>query len=331
MAVFEDLATELCGLIPGYSIYLAEKATARSWQRILRERSWNFLIAEGAFNAPPLVQGGTVGVTQNSITVTVSPAADAILNPLVTAVPPLTQRQFRLQFGTPLYNIVTYNHAGLTMTLDRPYLEPTNATATYLVYQCYFFPPPQALLTSGLYDFNRWISVLDMANGYTLGVVKDKAWVDRRDPQRTNADLAYEIVEYKVDALGNTLWELWPHPVQGQIFNVIYKKKGFAVQTGAEVIPDIISDDLILNYALYRYGYPWAATNAGRDPNLQKVNWTAQQQLAKRDWDTDLQKAKLEDDNINLQSLLPSLSLHAMVGPIDSSFIQGHDMTTFPR
>ncbi len=326
---FEDLASELAGKIPGFSIYLAEKAIARAWQRILRERTWSFLIGEGAFNAPVLISAGSVTLTQYSANVVVDATADAALNGL--ANPLITARQFRIGSAGGIYNILSYTHATKTLVVDRPILESSGAGQGYQVYQCYFPPPPQALLASGIYDFNRWISVLDPVNGYTLDVEKDKAWLDRRDPQRTDQNLAYVIVEYKADSNNNMLWEFWPHPTAGQEFIVLYKKKGFAVLTGAETIPDIISEDLIVTRALIREGYPWAAMNAGRDPALGKVNWTALTQLAQGDYKDDLQKAKLEDSNVNLQELLPSLSRWSSVGPIDATFIAGHDMLTQPR
>jgi hypothetical protein len=326
---FEDLSAELAGRVPGYSIFLAEKAIARAWQAILRKRTWSFLLAEGAFNAPALINAGSVTTSTNSAVVTVSALADAALNGLTN--PLITARQFRVGFGGSIYNIAGYNHGLLQLTLDRPFLEPGAANQPYEVYQCYFPPPPQALLASGIYDFNRWISVIDATNGYKLSQQFGKEWLDRRDPQRTAANLAYIICDYKADAAGNMLYEFWPHPTAGQTFTVLYKKKGAAVITGQEPIPDIISEDLITDRALYMDAFPWAATNAGRDPALAKVNWGLQQQLKEVNWRADLQSAKLEDDNINLQSLLPTYGAHNAIGPIDATFIQSHDMGGFLR
>jgi hypothetical protein len=332
MAVYEDLAAEMCGRLPGFSVYLAEKAILRATQWLFRQRTWSFSIAEGAFNAPTVIQAGSVTVTLNSASVVADVTAAAALNAVAAATPALTSRQFRIGSGGAIYNIINWNNGTRTLTLDRNYLGATAAGATYSVYQCYFPPPPQALIAAtGLYDFNRWISVLDAVNGYTLGLQKDKAWLDRRDPQRSDSNLAYEIVEYKANSSGDMLWEFWPHPTSGQTFNVIYKTAGLAMGTGEVAIPAIIPDDLILNRALYHDGYPWAATNAGRDPGLAKTNWLALKQDARKDWLDDLQKAKLEDDNINLQSLLSPVWSQSCVGPIDASFIQGHDMAFFGR
>ena len=165
-----------------------------------------------------------------------------------------------------VYNITSWS--GGVLTLDRPVFETSNATTTYRVYQCYFPPPPEALvgLTGGQYDFNRWISVLDPVNGFPLKLDRGKAWLDVRDPQRADGDLAYYIVDYKTRADGVPLYEFWPHPTGGQQFLCLYKRRGLPFTMGLQNLPEMLPDGLLLNRALYRSVYPWAATNAGTVP-----------------------------------------------------------------
>lgn len=330
---FEDLAFELSGIVPGYSIFLAEKAIARAWQAIIRRRTWSFLVAEGAFNAPPLINTGSVTTQTNSVSVVANTAAAAALNAVVAATPVLTARQFRVGFGGSIYNISAWNNGTKTLTLDRPFLEAGASGQQYQVYQCYFPPPPQALLagTPAIYDFNRWLSVLDVTNGYPLSLMYSKAWLDRKDPQRTSANLSYIIVDYKADVNGNPLYEFWPHPINGQTFTCVYKRKGQAVITGLEPIPDIISESLIIDRALYKSVYPWAAVQAGRDPKLGRVNWVVQQEEASKQWESELQTAKLEDDNVFLQSIVGPMRQRGYMGPVDSTWLSSHDASFFIR
>src|SRR5712692_4193734 len=109
MAVFQDLYSELVGLQPAVSAFLAQKWINRSFRDILDSREWSFLLAEGAFNAPPIIQAGSVSVTKNILTVVANAAAAVALNAVGLGPPPLTSYQFRLGAAGALYNITAYD------------------------------------------------------------------------------------------------------------------------------------------------------------------------------------------------------------------------------
>ena len=321
MAVFGEIYSELVGLNPAVSPFLAQKWINRAWRDILDTREWSFLLADGGFNAPPLIQAGAVSITQNSITVVANATAAAAFN-AVGFNPPFTLYQFRVGSAGSLYNIVTYDGVN-TLTLDRPVLEPTNAAAGYMAYQAYFPPPPQALTGNLLYDFDRWISVKDPVNGIDLDLETDNAWLDWTDPQRTGGNnLAYGIFYYKADVQGNPFYEFWPHPTAGQQFVCKYKRRGLAFSTGMQPLPQMIPEGLIINRALYRNVYPWCISQAGRQPSLAKVNWMPLMIAAEKSYLYDLQMAKLQDENVHLTAIV------SPQGPqwFPSSYIQGHDM-----
>lgn len=326
---FVDLYSRLTGMITGLSPRLAQTFINYAWRDLLNAREWSFLIAEGGFDAPLLINAGTVNVTQNSASVVADTTAGAALNAVVAATPALTARQFRVGQGGSLYNITAWNNGTRTLTLDRPFLEPSNATAQYSVYQCYFPPPPQAKQTSGLYDFARYTSIKDPINGFPLSTETGMAWLDWRDPQRNVADLAYGIFDYKADSLGNPLYEFWPHPTSGQTYQCTYKRLGLAFTTGAQALPQMIPEGLILNRALYAYLYPWAMLQAARTPGLRQVNWGAMIAQAEVMYKMDLQAAKLEDENVHLTAITGPQGDRGPGGPIDARFVQGHDMSFF--
>ena len=329
--LFSQLVGEVTGIIPGYSQFLAGRDMQKSWRDVCDRRTWSFLIGEGGFNAPALIQAGTVSVIQNSNLVVADAVAGPALNAVATSTPPLTQYQFRLSAAGAIYNITGWNNGTLTLTLDRPILETTQVGASYMAYECYFPPPPQALQSDGTYDFNRWISVVDPINGYVLDQDKGKAWLDLRDPQRSDFDLAYYIFDYRNSVNSQSgapdipMYEFWPGPTNGQEFVCLYKKRGAAFASGQSPLPQMIPDSLIIDRCLYKYAYRWAAVNAGRDPGLQKTNWLAMIRDAREAWEKELQVAKLEDDNVYMQSIIGPLRTRWSFGPIDSAFLQSHD------
>ena len=68
---------------------------------------------------------------------------------------------------------------------------------------------------------------------------------------------------------------------------------------------------------------PW-----GGIPKLAKTNWAAMQQAGLKQWEIDLQAAALEDDNVYLQTIVgPLRTRKGFLGPVDSRFMQNHDMS----
>jgi hypothetical protein len=321
---FHELVSEIAGMVPDYSALKARRDLNRAWRDILDKRTWSFLIAESAFSAPPSIQEGTVAVVQGAATVTPDATAAARLNTVPAAS--LLQRQFRLGAAGGIYNLTQWS--GGVLTLDRPIQEPSASATTYRIYQCYFPPPPDALagLQPGQFDFNRWISVLDPEHAFTLKMDRSKAWLDIRDPQRADGDLAYYVVDYKTTATGLPLYEFWPHPIGGQRFICLYKRRGLPFTLGMQALPEMLPDSLVLNRALYRSAYPWAAANSGRFPALQRTNWQYLVRESRGDYLMDLQAAQLNDDNIMLQSVTGPNRMWPAFGPIDSRFMQSHSM-----
>ena len=318
-----ELISALTGELPGYSAFLAKRHIGHAWRDILQRRTWSFLIQDGGFNAPALIQSGYVTVTQNSNLVVADPLlAGPAFQLAVSATPPLTQLQFRISTAGAIYNIVSWNNTTLTLTLDRPILEPSGVQAGYMVYQCYFPPPPQAKQVDGSYDFNRWISLADPINGWVLTDEYTKAWLDTIDPQRATTDLAYRRFDYKT-LNGVPLIELWPHPTSGQEYICLYKARGLGFMNGLTPIPQVIPDALLMDRALGHYAYRWAAINAGRDPKLQKTNWLGFKKDADDQWEKDLQKAKLEDDNLWNETIVGPLCQKGWP-PVDAQFLQSH-------
>ena len=131
------------------------------------------------------------------------------------------------------------------------------------------------------------------------------------------------------------IYELWPGPTQGQSFYVRYQIRGVDFSSPTDVQPYGIPDQLIIQWALAYYAYPWARMNLGRFPALEKVNWSQAIEQAKEDLHGNLRKNKpglvqaaiRQDDNQATRSILRrghGLRRLDYPWPLDANFLQSH-------
>lgn len=275
MGNLASLAAELSGNVPKLPSILALKHINRAYSQIRDKRLWSFLIGETGVFFPdilpsPAASGSTVSVTYGSTSVVGDAAAAADWSTQIIGPPvPLIQRQFRVGNGGPIYNITaisTTTNANDTLTLDLPYGEVTDATATFSIYRCYAPAPVQR--------FKRWQTVFDPVNGYPLRVNLPRLYVDIEDPTRGCQGQAYRVVNYKTQADGTPIFEFWPHPTTQITYHALYETRGSDLGL-ADSLPMQIPDDLVIDWSLAYFTYPWANANVGRFPELRGTNWLA--------------------------------------------------------
>jgi hypothetical protein len=320
---------------------LVETWVRRAWRRIRDKRVWSFLTTDDSVVCPAQITAGTLSITQFNNVVT----ADATASAALLAVGTLIETPFQclsLRFGglgntSQIYNIVSVdqtNPAAIVITLNRVIVEATNAASTYQCYRPYVAAPVS--------DFLRWISFVDMVNGWQLAGDFKSSFFDQMDPQRQSFGQAYNLGYYK-DSDDNPsnqtpvpIYELWPGPTDGQTFYVRYRRQGTDFAKPTDTQPQIIPDELIVQYALAYHAYPWARVNAGRFAALQKVNWNAAIADAMKIIHGVpggsvgiLQDACRQDDNQTVQSILKRghglrQGKGAFPYPVDANFIQSH-------
>lgn len=350
---FLDLTSELTGTLPGLSPFLAETYVRRAWEDICRQRNWSFLQGDAAIVCPAVVTSGTASVTQFSTVVTLDATASAaVLAQTVTgATPGLTNCQFRVTSpASPtagqVYSILaadTTAPAAIVLTLDRPLVEATAATATYQIYRAYVTPPDP--------NFLGWQSVVDMANAYRLRLDRSSQAFDAADPQRLSQGLAYHLGQYRgtmttnavtgavapnpnVDA-GTNLYELWPVPTQGQTFYARFRLRRYPYgDAPTDELPAIIPEAFVMARVLGWYAYPFAAANGANFPTLRGQPWALLIQQARAAWLDQRTATFRQDDEVALQTVLhvghrlrPTVPFgrgDVQAFPIDSNYLQGH-------
>lgn len=319
---FLDMTNELTGTLPGLSPMLAQIYINRAFKEVLAKRNWSFLVTDGVVVCPTQITTGTAILTQYTATVTLDSAGSAAIAAqlLVGAVPGILNLQIR--FGSvptsgQIYSIVAFDDtapAAVILTLDRPVVEATSAAASFQIYRCYVTPP--------ITDFLRWESFVDYPNA--IRITGDKlrrtsAQLDVSDPQRASQGLAYFLASWggnrisdpvtgatipnSLSSQSTPIYELWPHPVQGQTFYVRFRRKGASLVQPTDELPDQIPETLVIQRALANHAYPFAKANVANFPTFKGANWTELILTASKNVIELLLDAKRNDDAQQLQTV----------------------------
>lgn len=333
-----ELASEITGEVPGISHQFARKYINQALSSIQRDYLWSWNIGEGILITPGALGTGTVSVTLWSRNVTFDSNAQAVLNPLVISNDPnsIIKRQFRLPNG-PVYNILGYDPGTGIATLDRIYTEPTNPTATFVIYRCYYDPPSSDGIIPNS-DFLRYLSILNPIQGYTISgrrLTGTREMLNRRDPLRGAQGYPYYAFAYKPTqgvlngqqtsgpTNGITQYELWPHPTFQQAYPAQYEKQHVDLALN-DYIPNQCPPNLI-RYKAKELAFRWAMQNMGRIPELKGVDWRFALTEIQKKYNFELVGAKRNDKEIVLDIIHPgSNGIWDFQGPIDSNFAQSH-------
>ena len=257
---YGELYNRLHGMVPKIPIDLCKTFINDSWRELRRKNLWSFQLYDGNWASPAIINAGTFSCARGSTTITAdATAAAAIIASDLLLPTPIGQRQFRAGLST-IYNIRAWDGAN-TITLDRPWIEPTNAAATYMIFQCYY-PAPHS-------DHLTFISVRDVDNFRQLHTHRyTRELLDSRDPQRTIYNTPSDVVYYTQDQYSASptyrypLYELWGHPVSAYSWQLYGIRKLTDFTDDTDELPPAIGEDVILEGAKVR-AYEWAESNKG--------------------------------------------------------------------
>jgi hypothetical protein len=289
---FYNVAKRLTGKIANTSLLNAQDAVLKALGEIYDQSDWSFQKAVSGWLCPGMVANvGTTTTTPYSDQVICDATATARLAAW-TGMPLITQLQYRDPNYLP-YDIIGYdtttNAPFATLTLNRPWMEPTSGPGQpYFIYQVYFVAPVK--------DFRKFVAIEDPTdNGQLNFWTMTQADLAVLDAQRTNfSDSAY-VVPAGMDlrtgsaTYGWQRFELWPHQTNYVPYTFTYRSRG--------PIPENPSDFLTLTtpYPITEDQVEWKAreilcedAEANRDrmaPKGAGANWIVLSQMAAKQYE----------------------------------------------
>ena len=233
-----DVAFNLTRLVPDTPLARAQTGVYRALEAIYDQTDWSFQKGFSGWLAPGILfDTGSFTTTPYSNQVIADAGATADLV-AYTGQPLITQLQFRNP-AYAIYDIVGYdyntiNPGFVTLTLDRPWMEPVSGPGQpFSIYQVYFVAPVQ--------DFRKFISIQDFTNDQPMDFwSKTQADLANDDPQRQDFSIPLYVVPAGFDqragssTYGWPRYELWPH--QGNLcpYTLNFRRKGQLPQSQSD-------------------------------------------------------------------------------------------------
>jgi hypothetical protein len=301
---YREMYNEVMGYVPGLNVALARTKVREALALIEDEQLWSFQLAEAGWYPVGLLGGnggflspGTITVAPYSTTITGDANASAAWLGLVGR-PFLTERQIRSPFYS-LYNIVGVDSTiptAVVLTIDRPWMEPPQTNAGYMIYQAYF------AVRAG---FKKFFAARDTTNNSDMNYWKlTQLDLSVVDPERTNFDEPAYIVPYQVDNRPNTstpgqmLYELWPHPLAPLPYSYSYLWQGPSLSAPTDTVPYPLTEELVKHRA-FELLCLWKEAQKGDSmARGSGANWQFLAKEAHEQYEMRLKTAKLLDQNL---------------------------------
>jgi hypothetical protein len=186
----------------------------------------------------------------------------------------------------------------VTLTLDRPWMEPSQTNADYMIYQAYF-PAPLG--------FRRWYYILDTTNNNYMdwwSYTQSSLAEEEDDAQRINFLQPTNVVPWGIDnrtgsaTLGQMLYELWPHPIMQLPYTFGCQALWPALQSPGDTLPYPLTDELI-KLRSYEMIYLWKESQKGDEMERGSgANWQFLAQAMRGEYENRLKRIRIADRNL---------------------------------
>jgi hypothetical protein len=274
--LFEDAWRRAKIQLPAVDAMLVRDWAQDAYNDACTRRAWGWLRKESAISTLAS-RSVTAGVTQASATVT------------STAEFVATDVGRQLRIGSyPFYTIIIFTDAS-TVILDRAYAGSTDAAATAQILDALVVMPA---------DFSRFLVIADTYNQRPIlfGASQDEVGI--ADPARTNSDYGPRFMVAATFSpvtatLGQVRYECWPLPTAARQFPFLYVRKAERLADTSS-LPGVFSnrsDLLKLGCLMNAAGWPGTVDQKNPYYGLEHFDRLQKQ------WEFQLQKLQLEDDN----------------------------------
>lgn len=294
-----------CPLAPAL---LCQQWVRDTYRQVCERHPWSWLRAENEIliNAAGT---GTVNVTRGSATVT---------GVSLTFAASHVDRQFRVGSNQPVYTITAVDVGANTATLDRVFGGTTATATSAQVLDAYVTMPS---------DFQRFLGVLDPANGWQLRYWITEEELNFWDAQRSSSGTPWALVSRRLATTtaldGRIQYELWPYATAQKNYPYYYIRRPEALSDGTTFEGPLADrGDLILLGAIAEAA-EWPGLEDRKNPyfNLQLA------ERKRKQFNEELAILELRDEEVYL-TWLETVSWINRVpfAPIDSKFLQSHDV-----
>jgi hypothetical protein len=240
---------------------------------------YSFSVASGAFQFQLTFQGPAIAnpifidtilgvywqlqVTNGSLEYFAVPRNVSAINQyIVTDAVTSSQQAFQFSAGS-FENIPSTAPLLGQLTLDRPWMEPSQPPGSgYLCYQAYF-PAPAG--------FKEWYWIVDTTNNNTMDWWSlDAIDLSEQDPQRTDFSQPEYVVPWGIDArpgsatFGQFLFELWEGAVTMLPYNFGCKCNWPALVAPTDTLPFPLTEELVKLRAMEMTAL-WSESQKGTD------------------------------------------------------------------
>lgn len=299
-----DMISELSGNVAGVDYAYAKTLINEAYGDVRRMGGWSFQLFETGFTVPGMLSTGTVTLQfGDAAVVGDANAAAAWLTPGIGSQfgSLLTQRQFR-SGGTSgagtMYDIIAFDGVN-TITLNRPFTDPLTSlvgavpTQEYSIYQPYIVAPFK--------DFERWLSVFDIANSGWLFVKGDRREVGLSDPQRqifSNPDRLLALGEdtrLNSSTEGWERYELWPGPQNQYLYQAWGQRNGADLVDLSDKLPIGIPESAVKARARYRCYEQAEANKDASNPRGAGADYRFLMGAADKQFSKEIKQARLRD------------------------------------
>ncbi len=297
-----DMIGDVQGSVPGMDAAQARTIINEAWADVRRLGGWSWQLLETGFTVPGMLSTGTVTLQFGSPTVTGDVNAQAAWATASQYGSLITQRQFRsggVSGAGTFYDIIGYDSGAGTLTLNRPFSDPLTSltgpvpTQEYSIYQPYIVAPCS--------DFERWLSVYDIANAGWLMVRGDRREVGRTDPQRqifSNPDRLLALgqdTRVGSSTLGWQRYELWPGPQNQYLYQIWGTRFGPNLVNLSDTLPVGIPESMVKSRARARCYEQAEANKDPANPRGAGADFRFLMGASMKQYEHELQFARLRD------------------------------------
>lgn len=229
------------------------------------------------------------------LSITVNASGTVTLQPLVISV--------GSNYTSPY---VTFSEGGIAatfsvsliavLTVDRPWMEPSQNFGSYMAYQAYYVAPP---------GFKRWDAIRDTTNNNPLDywsyTQRDLANIDA---ERTVFDEPLYVVPIGPDqrpgssTYGQMCFELWPGPISSLPYTFQCECNYPPLVNPTDTVPFPLTDELV-KWRAYEVMYQWCESQKGTDIERGSgANWQFLSGAAQKEYEKRLKQIRIMDRHL---------------------------------